>query len=102
MGPHVLLKIDTQGYDLEVLKGARQSLSSISAVQTELACQKIYRGMPGYIDVLKVLDRHGFQLSGVFPVSADTALRIIEADCVLINRAQFAGQDLHLMWTNAI
>ena len=54
----VFLKIDTQGFDLEVLKGGTRSLAEISAVQTELSCQNLYRGMPGYIEVLSALERY--------------------------------------------
>jgi FkbM family methyltransferase len=102
IGEGLFLKIDTQGYDLEVLGGADRSLSEISAVQTELSCLRLYKEMPGYIEVLDALDKRGFQLSGLFPVSQDTLFRIIEADCVMINAARVRSDNVRLMWTNAI
>ena len=95
--------MDTQGYDLEVLKGADQSLSDIAAVQTELSCLRLYKQMPGYVEVLEALNERGFQLSGsASPVNQDTSLRIIEADCVMINGARVRSDNVRLMWANAV
>jgi FkbM family methyltransferase len=80
------LKIDTQGFDAEVLDGARQVLSRIRALQLELAVQPIYKGAPNYREVLRGLEDSGFELSGMFPVSFDESLRIVELDCVVIAR----------------
>jgi len=102
IGDGWLLKMDTQGYDLEVLEGADRSLSEISAVQTELSCLRLYKEMPDYVKVLDALCKRGFQLSGLFPVSQDTSFRIIEADCLMINGERFRSDNARLMWTNAI
>ena len=42
------LKIDTQGFDIEVLRGAAGSLPAMRALQTEASVRRIYKGMPGY------------------------------------------------------
>jgi len=102
IGDRFFLKMDTQGYDLEVLRGAEKNLSQISALQTELSCVRLYKGMPGYLEVLEALDMRGFQLSGLFPVTQDTLLRVIEADCVMISRAQVNTAKLNLTWTRGV
>ena len=102
IGDRLFLKMDTQGYDLEVLKGAETNLSQISALQTELSCMRIYKGMPGYLKVLNALDKRGFQLSGLFPVTQDTLLRVIEADCVMISSAQVNMDKVNLTWTRGV
>jgi FkbM family methyltransferase len=79
------VKLDTQGSDLDVIEGARNVLPSVRALQTELAFIPIYRGMPVYEQTLRALADHGFEVSGFFPVNFDDRLRIIEADCVLVN-----------------
>ena len=43
------LKIDTQGFDLEVLKGATKVLENIPALQTEASVKSIYIDRPGVI-----------------------------------------------------
>lgn len=79
------LKLDTQGYDLEVLKGATLSLRAIAALQTELSVLPIYQGMPDYRTVLDFVVAQGFDISGIFPVTEDHALRAIEFDCIMVN-----------------
>lgn len=85
------LKLDTQGYDLEVIKGATQSLPHIRAIQTEIAVQPLYAGMPGYLTSIESLTGLGFDITGLFPVTRDKALRVVEFDCTLINRSALAG-----------
>ncbi|MBV9213002.1 MAG: FkbM family methyltransferase [Actinobacteria bacterium] len=80
----MLLKIDTQGSDLEVLEGASGVLDRVAAVQVEVPFQPIYDGVAGFPETLRALAGLGFGLSGVFPVSADEGLRLIEVDCVAV------------------
>ncbi len=80
------LKLDTQGFDMEVLQGARDSLPDVRALQTEASVIGIYKGMPGYMETIRYLDQQGFDVTGFYPVSRDRALRLIEFDCVMMNR----------------
>lgn len=82
---NVFLKIDTQGYDREVLDGAGSSLAEIGALQTELSVRQIYAGMPTWLTSLQYLGDRGFNITGMYPVSRDEQMRVIEFDCVLIN-----------------
>jgi len=50
--PVVFLKMDTQGYDLEVFKGASGCLDLIQGIQSELSVQPLYKNMPHYNKVL--------------------------------------------------
>jgi len=81
------LKLDTQGFDIEVLQGGRDSLGAVRALQTEASVIGIYKGMPGYVDTIRYLDERGFDITGFYPVSRDSSLRLVEFDCVMINRA---------------
>jgi FkbM family methyltransferase len=81
------LKLDTQGFDMEVLRGGSDSLSTVLALQTEASVIGIYKGMPGYVDTIRYLDERGFDITGFYPVSRDSSLRLVEFDCVMINRA---------------
>ncbi len=60
--PRVFLKIDTQGYDQEVVKGAAGSLSRIVALQSEVSVQPLYEGMMHYTDALAFYESLGFSL----------------------------------------
>lgn len=82
---NILLKMDTQGHDLEVFRGALKSLSSIVAIQSEIAFRPIYAGMPHYLDVLRVYEDYGFKVTGFYPISVDREkLVAIEMDCILV------------------
>jgi FkbM family methyltransferase len=80
------LKIDTQGFDIEVLRGATASLPKMRALQTEASVIGIYKGMPPYMETIRYLDERGFDITGIYPVSRDGGLRLVEFDCVMINR----------------
>lgn len=91
----IFLKIDTQGHDLEVFMGARNSLKSIVGIQSEISFNPIYAGMPGYLETLKTYEEYGFKVTGLYPIGRDNKnLSIIEMDCVLVNtREVFLGKE---------
>jgi len=82
----ILLKMDTQGYDLEVFAGAGESISRICALISELSLLPIYEGMPRYSEMLETYENSGFAVSGIFPVNRTRELALIEADCVMVRR----------------
>ena len=81
------LKLDTQGFDLEVLKGATATLPSIAALQTEVSVLPLYQHMPNWLTSLQTLKEHSFDVTGLYPVCTDPELRVVEFDCVALNAA---------------
>ena len=82
--PKVFLKMDTQGFDLQVFAGAKRSLPQIVGMQSEISIQPIYEGVPDYLEALDVYTKAGFVVSGLYPVSRDKdTLALIELDCVM-------------------
>ena len=79
----IFLKMDTQGYDREVLSGAAACMDRIIAVQSELSVRPVYDAAPRYLDALQWFESAGYELTGLFPVNRDRALRVIEMDCVM-------------------
>ena len=67
------LKIDTQGYEMHVLRGAKQSLDSIKGMQIELSLVELYEGSAGYLELLQLAEASGFMLVGFEPVFSDSA-----------------------------
>jgi len=82
--PKVYLKLDTQGWDLEVLNGSRTALQYVVGLQSELSVKPIYVGMPSYLQVLDAIQGLGFGLTGIYPISRDRNSQIIEFDAVFI------------------
>jgi FkbM family methyltransferase len=60
---HTYLKVDTQGFEKEVLLGAGTALCGIRAVQLELALRQLYSGQVGWIDMIKWMESQGFKVA---------------------------------------
>lgn len=86
-GQSCYLKVDTQGFDLEVLLGAPELLKTTRALQFELAIQRLYADVPHYREMLERVEDMGFRISGLFPISMDEGLRAVEFDCVMVRAA---------------
>lgn len=79
------LKTDTQGFDLEVFRGAGDRIGEIQGLQSEIAAIPIYQGVPPMAEVLATYERCGFGLTGLFPVARERdSARVIEFDCVMM------------------
>uniref|UniRef100_A0A6M3IKR1 Putative methyltransferase n=1 Tax=viral metagenome TaxID=1070528 RepID=A0A6M3IKR1_9ZZZZ len=60
------LHVDAQGYELEVFKGAEESLESIETITTEVYRKELYKGCPMFEDITLFLRDRGFNLVDVF------------------------------------
>jgi len=56
-----LLAMDTQGYELEVLKGATETLKSVKVVYTEVSNVPLYEGSALVEDLDEFLQPYGFK-----------------------------------------
>lgn len=63
----LLLKVDTQGYEEEVLAGADHIIKSVSAMQLEMSVVPLYQGAPDLRRILELCENLGFQLHGLIP-----------------------------------
>jgi FkbM family methyltransferase len=91
-----LLKMDTQGYDLNVFRGAQDVLPHVDALQSEIATITLYEHMPNGLDVLKVFQEQGYYVSGMYPINREQeTLATIEFDCVLVKRPPRAPAAAH-------
>ena len=62
-----LLKIDVQGYELPVLRGAAATLDRLAAVRTEMSLVPLYEGQALLPEMIDFLAQHGFELWYVEP-----------------------------------
>jgi FkbM family methyltransferase len=86
------LKLDTQGFDLEVFEGGRPVLDRVVGFQSEVACVPIYDGMPPLPEAVSRYESEGFAVAGMYSVTRDPAtLRVIEFDLVMV-RPDAIGQ----------
>jgi FkbM family methyltransferase len=78
-----LLKLDVQGYELEVLRGADTTLRSARAVLCEVSFREFYTGQPLFTEVVEYLGARGFTLHAL---AEDTALGapLAQADALFL------------------
>jgi FkbM family methyltransferase len=85
--PRVFLKIDCQGLDFEVLKGAGEAIATVEGLQSEVSSIPLYFGVPDYLEFLSYCRNLGFEPTGFFPVcNSPVGGHMIECDVVLIRR----------------
>lgn len=87
------LKLDTQGFDLEVIRGSLEQLNTIFALQTEISVKSIYHGMPNYMDTIREMESLGFSIGGIYPNNPDHFPEAIEFDCIMVNTALISGNE---------
>jgi len=81
---NAFLKMDTQGFDLEVFAGAAGCLERIKAIQTEVSVLPIYKGMPSIDDSIKTFRSAGFEVSGIYSISEHRFPHAVEFDCIYV------------------
>ena len=87
--PRVFLKLDTQGYDLEVLQGAGQVMPFVLGLQSEISCKAIYSGMPTHIESLQYIDALGYEITDMYPLAHDKHdMSLLEFDCIFRRRSE--------------
>lgn len=96
-GRRLWLKIDTQGFEMNVLRGGEAVLGDVGMVQLELSLKPLYVGEPGFLEVAGWLAARGFDLVGLEPgfVEARTG-RLLQSDVIFARRGLFDAQDVRL------
>ena len=84
-GERVFLKLDVQGFEMHVLRGAEHALGDLHGVQAELALAHLYEGDSSWRDVVDHLAARGFELAGVEPGFGDPdSGRMLQFDGVFL------------------
>lgn len=84
-GESAFLKLDVQGFEMQVLSGAEQALAELRGVQAELALAHLYEGDSPWRAVVDRLGELGFELVGVEPGFADSETgRMLQFDGVFM------------------
>ena len=86
LGRTYAIKIDCQGYEMEILEGSKFSIDQITMVILEMSLTEIYIGGANYLELLALLENYGFELWDLFPGFRDnTSGQLLQVDGLFIN-----------------
>ena len=80
-----LIKLDVQGYELAVLKGAAAELDYCKAIIVEVSFVEMYEGQCMFSDVCKFLGERNFRLRAL-GASTPVAQALIQADVLFLKQ----------------
>jgi FkbM family methyltransferase len=81
---NILLKIDTQGYEKQVLEGGRQVLSRLKGVLMELPIIHLYEGTWRFYEAVAYMAESNFVPAQIHPVNFHSKddVSLVEVDCL--------------------
>lgn len=81
-----LWKIDVQGAELDVLRGAKQALRGVEALLVELSLHVVNHGAPLIAEVIAEFDRLGFALFELLQLPRDGSGLQLQTDAVFVRK----------------
>ena len=85
-----LLKIDVQGFEYEVLRGAGKLLRHFSHIYVEVSFTELYEGQRLYADIKALLLDSGLTLLRNYNIVRDTFGALVQADLLFENHERIA------------
>lgn len=83
----VFLKIDVQGFEIQVLEGASQILPKVKGIQMELSLAPLYEGQLLLNEMLKRMDQLGYELYAIIPGFTDRKTgRLLQVDGIFFRK----------------
>jgi FkbM family methyltransferase len=81
---NLFLKIDTQGYEKQVLQGARKTMPRLKGILMELPIIHLYEGTWQFHEALEFMASAGFVPAQIHPVNYHSKDRVslVEVDCL--------------------
>ena len=84
---NVFVKIDTQGFEKNVIDGAQNSISSIKGFIMELSFVSLYKSETLFMDMIPFMKSIGYELWQIIPVAFDNSnQRIVQANIVFVKQ----------------
>ena len=84
---NIMLKIDTQGYEWEVLQGSKKSLRKINVIQLELSFEDLYQDQNNWLNILKFLENNDFKVFKIIDGFKNKKNgKVFQSDFFLVNK----------------
>lgn len=78
------LKLDTQGFDVEIISAAKDIMQKFIGLQSELAIKRLYQTSVDFRIALDIYESCGFKLSAFIPNNAGHFPVLVETDCIML------------------
>ncbi len=86
-GDNIMLKIDTQGFEKNVILGGENVLSKIRIIQLEMSIVPLYENEILFIEMINFLDSKGFELFALENGFSDKKTgKLLQVDGIFINK----------------
>lgn len=80
-----MLKMDVQGFESEVLRGAATTLENTAVIYCEMALQPLYEGEKLFYELCADIVGHGFRCAGLFNGHYDGSTgEVLQCDAVFV------------------
>jgi len=80
----VAIKIDTQGFESDVILGATETLKLAKMLFVEMSLVELYEGQALFSEVVSMLEDRGFELFAVTPAFLDDSGRMLQVDGLFV------------------
>jgi FkbM family methyltransferase len=82
-GTAIALKIDTQGYEAEVLAGLHKWSDSVKVITTEMSLVALYRGQITFVDLYRMIEDRGYRCISIQPGFIDPrTYEVLQVDAI--------------------
>ena len=82
------LKIDTQGYEAQVLAGLDRWSKNVKVIQAEMSLAPLYAGSVGFNDLYRMMEERGFRCISIEPNFTDpNTYEVLQTDAIFERRA---------------
>ena len=80
------LKMDTQGYDVEIVRHAGPAIRHFVGLQSEMAFKKVYESSVDWREAIALYESLGFELSAIVANNGGQFPALVESDCIMNRR----------------
>ena len=85
---NMLVKLDVQGFEDRVLRGATMTLARTQAVILEVGLDLLYRNQADFLGLMSILDRNGFRYAGNLSQTYASDGHVVFVDAVFRRRTR--------------
>jgi len=83
----LFLKIDTQGYEKNVIDGAENSIDKIAGIQLEMSLVPLYKGETLFLEIINLLKQKGYTLMSLEPGFSDPSTeQLLQVDGIFFRQ----------------